>query len=322
LLTSNWIEFSNRSILEIRQSFAPAEEHVVINSIDFFSDRRYLDALLEREGYRCFYSLREVTKDTCVLDHVVPLVNGGNNFYRNIGAVSHDVNALKQGQNAEEFRRFLFRKGMLSPTEVEERMESLRLLKDGKLVPGCNRSSQPTAWDGSSDPLASLAGLVRSASALGFIDPLLDSGCGMNYRHTVRWVMARSKVAISLDESTLNRLDRLVKKRVFPNRSQAIEEAVAEKLARLEKSRLAHECAKLDPIFEKALAEEGLSQDLKEWPEYWGARSAGPTWIRCEGENKRDNVQFWFWARMFSMSVPEPLLLLLSQVSLNAPAFH
>ena len=80
--------------------------------------------------------------------------------------------------------------------------------------------------------------------------------------------MARSKVAISLDESTLNRLDRLVKKRVFPNRSQAIEEAVAEKLARLEKSRLAHECAKLDPIFEKALAEEGLSQDLKEWPEY------------------------------------------------------
>jgi len=39
--------------------------------------------------------------------------------------------------------------------------------------------------------------------------------------------MARSKVAISLDESTLNRLDKLVKKRVFPNRSQAIEEAVA-----------------------------------------------------------------------------------------------
>ena len=80
--------------------------------------------------------------------------------------------------------------------------------------------------------------------------------------------MVRSKVAISLDESTLNRLDRLVKKHVFPNRSQAIEEAVAEKLARLEKSRLAQECAKLDPTFEKALAEEGLSQDLKEWPEY------------------------------------------------------
>lgn len=80
--------------------------------------------------------------------------------------------------------------------------------------------------------------------------------------------MGRSKVAISLDESTLNRLDKLVQKHVFPNRSQAIQEAVAEKLARLERSRLAQECAKLDPVFEKALAEEGLSEDLAEWPEY------------------------------------------------------
>ena len=80
--------------------------------------------------------------------------------------------------------------------------------------------------------------------------------------------MARSKVAISLDEFTLNRLDKLVQKQVFPNRSQAIQEAVAEKLARLERSRLAQECAKLDPVFEKALAEEGLSEDLAEWPEY------------------------------------------------------
>ncbi len=80
--------------------------------------------------------------------------------------------------------------------------------------------------------------------------------------------MARSKVAISLDESTLNRLDKLVKKHVFPNRSQAIEVAVREKLARLERSRLAQECAKLNPTFEKALAEEGLSEDLAEWPEY------------------------------------------------------
>lgn len=80
--------------------------------------------------------------------------------------------------------------------------------------------------------------------------------------------MARSKVAISIDESTLSRLDKLVQKQVFPNRSQAIEEAVAEKLARIEKGRLARECAKLDPAFEKALAEEGLSEDLAVWPEY------------------------------------------------------
>ena len=41
-----------------------------------------------------------------------------------------------------------------------------------------------------------------------------------------------------------------------------------EKLERLKRGRLAQECAKLEPGFEKALAEEGLSEDLSEWPEY------------------------------------------------------
>jgi metal-responsive CopG/Arc/MetJ family transcriptional regulator len=80
--------------------------------------------------------------------------------------------------------------------------------------------------------------------------------------------MPRAKVAISLDEATLERLDKLVENAIFPNRSQAIQEAVEEKLARLERSRLARECAKLDPTFEKALAEEGLSEDAAIWPEY------------------------------------------------------
>jgi metal-responsive CopG/Arc/MetJ family transcriptional regulator len=80
--------------------------------------------------------------------------------------------------------------------------------------------------------------------------------------------MAKSKIAISLDENTLDRLDRLVRGEIFPNRSQAIQVAVEEKLQRLERGHLARECAKLDPAFEKALAEEGLSEDVSEWPEY------------------------------------------------------
>ena len=80
--------------------------------------------------------------------------------------------------------------------------------------------------------------------------------------------MAHAKIAILLNEQTLDRLDELVRARVFPNRSQAIQQAVAEKLSRLEHSRLTRECAKLDPAFEKALAEEGLSEELSEWPAY------------------------------------------------------
>jgi len=81
-------------------------------------------------------------------------------------------------------------------------------------------------------------------------------------------MMARTKIAISLDEHTLRRLDQLVADAVFPSRSQAIQIAIEEKLARLEGSRLARECAKLDPAFEKARAEEGLSEDTATWPAY------------------------------------------------------
>ena len=80
--------------------------------------------------------------------------------------------------------------------------------------------------------------------------------------------MGSVKVAITIDRETLNRVDGLVSKRIFANRSRAIQEAVAEKLARIDRSRLASECAKLDPKFEKALADEGLSQELDSWPAY------------------------------------------------------
>ena len=80
--------------------------------------------------------------------------------------------------------------------------------------------------------------------------------------------MARAKVAVSLDSGTLQRLDRLVRRKVFPSRSQAIQEAIEEKLGRLERTRLARECARLDPRQEKALAEEGMSEELGAWPEY------------------------------------------------------
>ncbi len=80
--------------------------------------------------------------------------------------------------------------------------------------------------------------------------------------------MGASKIAISLDETLLTRLDQLVQTQVFPSRSKAIQEAVREKLERFDRSRLARECKKLDQQFEQALADEGLVEDEEEWPEY------------------------------------------------------
>ena len=59
--------------------------------------------------------------------------------------------------------------------------------------------------------------------------------------------MNKVKIAITLDYQILQRLDSLIKNRTFPNRSRAIQEAVEEKIERIEHTRLARECAKCQP---------------------------------------------------------------------------
>lgn len=80
--------------------------------------------------------------------------------------------------------------------------------------------------------------------------------------------MRTAKIAVTIDQELLSRLDRLVRERRFPNRSRAVQEALRDKLDRLERGRLARECAKLDPEEEQQLAEEGLGLEFESWPEY------------------------------------------------------
>lgn len=78
--------------------------------------------------------------------------------------------------------------------------------------------------------------------------------------------MPKAKVALTIDADLLDQVDALVASQRFRNRSQAVEAALAEKLARLARTRLAQEAAKLDPAEERRLADEGISADA--WPEY------------------------------------------------------
>ncbi|HSU95785.1 MAG TPA: ribbon-helix-helix protein, CopG family [Gemmatimonadaceae bacterium] len=80
--------------------------------------------------------------------------------------------------------------------------------------------------------------------------------------------MAKQKVAVTLDRQLLMEIDDLVASGAYPNRSQAIEAALAETLARRARTQLIRECARLDPAEERALAEEGLGAEGVEWPAY------------------------------------------------------
>jgi metal-responsive CopG/Arc/MetJ family transcriptional regulator len=85
---------------------------------------------------------------------------------------------------------------------------------------------------------------------------------------TIGITMGAAKFAISVDESLLKKLDRLVKKGLFPSRSRAFQSAMKEKIDRLERTRLARECAKLDKKSEQRLAEDISQAEFDSWPEY------------------------------------------------------
>ncbi len=76
------------------------------------------------------------------------------------------------------------------------------------------------------------------------------------------------KVSITIDRKLLRRVDTLVRQKAYPSRSRAIQTAVEESIERHDRSRLARECAKLDPKLEQMMADEGLTGDLAERPEY------------------------------------------------------
>lgn len=80
--------------------------------------------------------------------------------------------------------------------------------------------------------------------------------------------MPKQKVAVTLERGLLEEVDELVAAREYPSRSQAIEAALADALGRRARTRLARECALLDPGEERSLAEEGLGAEGVEWPAY------------------------------------------------------
>jgi len=48
----------------------------------------------------------------------------------------------------------------------------------------------------------------------------------------------------------------------------SLQAAAEERLSRLDRNRIAKECAKLDKSFEQSLADEGLDSEVEEWLAY------------------------------------------------------
>jgi biotin operon repressor len=108
---------------------------VDLEAIDFFTDRRFVSALLERQSGKCFYSLKQLQVSSTELDHLVPQVDGLDNSYRNIVCCTFEMNKRKGSMRAEDFLRELYRSGILSEVELKERLRTVASIREGQLKP-------------------------------------------------------------------------------------------------------------------------------------------------------------------------------------------
>lgn len=126
--------FLPKEIKGILPTVQATPKEIDLETIDFFNDPENRLAILKRDNFRCFYTLKNLDSNSFVVDHVVSRPNG-NNSYRNVVAASREANNRKGAIPADDFLRQLFREGLLSEQELVERLGALDDLKAGRLRP-------------------------------------------------------------------------------------------------------------------------------------------------------------------------------------------
>jgi len=104
-------------------------------SIDFFTGRQFLGALLARENGACFFCLKKLNKDNSELDHLTPQKEALDNSYKNIVIACHTCNKAKGDQAANDFVRALYRTGVLNEGELQYRLAAIESVRAGRLRP-------------------------------------------------------------------------------------------------------------------------------------------------------------------------------------------
>jgi len=107
---------------------------ISIEDMDFFEVLQNRPMILKRDGYHCFYCMRELNVSTYVLEHVVSRP-AGNNSYRNLVSACRECNNRKKALSAEEFIRMLYREAVLNSDELKIRIANLEKLRNGELQP-------------------------------------------------------------------------------------------------------------------------------------------------------------------------------------------
>ncbi len=71
--------------------------------VDFYNVRENRHKIFERDGYRCRYCGKQLTRFTATLDHVKPVSAGGDNSYDNVATACLACNSKKTGKPLGDF---------------------------------------------------------------------------------------------------------------------------------------------------------------------------------------------------------------------------
>lgn len=91
-----------RKAMEARQA-SPRASVDVHKEADFYNVRENRHQVFERDGYRCRYCGKQLTRFTATLDHVKPISAGGDNSYDNLATACLDCNSKKTGRLLSDF---------------------------------------------------------------------------------------------------------------------------------------------------------------------------------------------------------------------------
>lgn len=78
--------------------------------VDFYNVRENRLRVFERDGYKCFYCDKQLTRFSATLDHVHPVSEGGDNSLENLVTACLQCNARK---NSQEVSAFLAKKSAM-----------------------------------------------------------------------------------------------------------------------------------------------------------------------------------------------------------------
>lgn len=110
------------------------EEHEALKVTEFFDERDYYNdpqrrlTILERDKHRCVYCTAQVSEDTFVLDHVIPISKGGTNRRHNLVASCELCNQRRSDNDPILFLRENYRQQLISQEEflrLKEYIEAL-----------------------------------------------------------------------------------------------------------------------------------------------------------------------------------------------------